>query len=109
MLQPNENKVIETLSYGDRITKEKKTTFFERFEKNPARRIRRIYKKRLKRAGAKNLSSFWYMSPDEQVQLLRKQGVPEETIEEMKDLYEKARYSTDLVTDVEVERMRTIL
>ena len=49
------------------------------------------------------------MSPDEQVQLLRKQGVPEETIEEMKDLYEKARYSTDLVTDVEVERMRTIL
>lgn len=103
------DRVIENLSFGERITKEKKMGFFERFEKNPARRIRRIYKKRLKRAGAKNLSSFWYMSPDEQVQLLRKQGVSEETIEEMKDLYEKARYSTDLVTDVEVERMRTIL
>ncbi len=103
------DKVIETISYDERITKEKKTTFFERFEKNPARRIRRIYKKRLKRAGAKNITSFWYMAPDEQVQLLRKQGVPEETIDEMKDLYEKARYSTDLVTDVEVERMRTIL
>ena len=103
------DKVIESLSFGEKITKEKKTRFFERIEKHPAKRIRRLYKKRLKRAGAKNISSFWYMAPDEQVQLLCKQGVPEETIEEMKDLYEKARYSTDLVTDVEVERMRTIL
>lgn len=103
------DKVIESLSFGEKITKEKKTRFFERIEKHPAKRIRRLYKKRLKRAGAKNISSFWYMAPDEQVQFLRKQGVPEKTIEEMKDLYEKARYSTGLVTDAEVERMRTIL
>ncbi len=102
------DKVIESLSFGKEITKEKKTRFFERTEKHAAKRIRRIYKKRLKRAGAKNISSFWYMAPDEQVKILRKQGVPEETIDEMKDLYEKARYGADLVTDVEVERMRTI-
>ena len=102
------DKVIESLSFGKEITEEKKTRFFERTEKHAAKRIRRIYKKRLKRAGAKNISSFWYMAPDEQVKILRKQGVPEETIDEMKDLYEKARYGADLVTDVEVERMRTI-
>ena len=103
------DKVIENLSFGERVTKEKKPGFFERFERNPARRIRRIYKKRLKRAGAKSISSFWYMSPDEQVQFLRMQGMSEETIDEMKVLYEKARYSTDLVTDADVERMRSII
>lgn len=103
------DKVIESLSFGEKVTKEKKTRFFERIEKHPAKRIRRIYKKRLKRIGAKGAHSFWYMSPEEQVQILHKQGVSEETMSEIKDLYEKARYSTDLITDVEVERMRTIL
>ena len=103
------DKVVESLSFGKSVSKERKPRLSERIEKNPAKRIRRIYKKRLKRIGAKNTSSFWYMSPNEQVQLLRKQGVSEEIIAEIKDLYEKARYSEDLVTDTEVERMRTIL
>lgn len=103
------DKVIESLSFGDKITREKKTGFFERFERSPARRIRRIYKKSLKRAGAKHMPNMRYMSPDEQVQFLRKQGLSEEAIDEMKLLYEKARYSRDLVTDSEAERMRAIL
>lgn len=103
------DRVIEALSFGIGITKERKPRFFERFERSPARRIRRIYKKSLKRVGAKHMSNFGYMSPDEQVQFLRKQGISEEAIDEIKYLYEKARYSADLVTDAEVERMRTIL
>lgn len=103
------DKVIETLSYDVRVRREKKSRFFERFERNPAKRIRRIYKKSLKRADTKNVSAFWYMSPDEQVQFLRKQGVSEETIDEIKTLYEKARYSADLVTEEEAERMQAII
>lgn len=103
------DRVIEALSFGAEITKERKPRFFERFERSPARRIRRIYKKSLKRAGAKHMPNLRYMSPDEQVQFLRKQGMSEETIDEMKSLYEKARYSADLVTESEAERMRAIL
>ena len=103
------DKVVESLSFGKGVAKERKPRLFERIEKNPAKRIRRIYKKRLKRIGAKNISAFSYMSPNEQVQSLRKQGMSEDIIAEIQDLYEKARYSEDLVTDKEVERMRTIL
>lgn len=103
------DRVIEALSFGAEITKEKKPRFFERFERSPARRIRRIYKKSLKRVSAKQMPSLRYMSPDEQVQFLHKQGMSEEAIDEMKSLYEKARYSSELVTESEVERMRAIL
>ena len=55
------------------------------------------------------MSGLAYMSPDEQVQFLRKQGMSEEAIDEIKALYEKARYSKDVVTETEAERMRAIL
>ena len=103
------DKLIEALSFGAEITKERKPGFFERFERSPARRIRRIYKKSLKRVGAKRISSLAYMSPEEQVQFLRKQGRSEEAIDEIKTLYEKARYSKDVVKETEAERMRAIL
>lgn len=103
------DKVIETLSHDVRIKKERKSRFFERFERNPAKRIRRIYRRGLQRKEPKNISAFWYMSPDEQVQFLRKQGMPEETISEIIALYEKARYSADSVTEEEAERMRAII
>lgn len=103
------DKVIETLSHDIRIKKQRKSRFFEKFERNPAKRIRRIYRKSLQRKEPKNISVFWYMSPDEQVQFLRKQGMPEETICEIIALYEKARYSADSVTEEEAERMRAII
>ncbi|MBR2401772.1 MAG: hypothetical protein IKB01_03230, partial [Lachnospiraceae bacterium] len=59
--------------------------------------------------GAQSMSRLEYLSPDEQVQFLRKQGMSEEAIDEIKALHEKARYSADLVTESEAERMRAIL
>ena len=103
------DKVIEALSFGSDIAKERKPRFFERLERSPARRIRRIYKKSLKRISAKYLSNLRYMSPDEQVEILRKQGMSEEATDEIKMLYEKARYSADLVTESEAARMKAIL
>lgn len=105
----DENKVVESLSYGDGIAKERKARFFARQEQNPARRIRKIYKKNMKRLGAKRISRFSYMAPEEQVKLLRDQGTDEETIREIKSLYEKARYSSELLTDNEVDYMRRIM
>ena len=105
----DENKVVESLSYGDGIAKERKARFFARQEQNPARRIRKIYKKNMKRLGAKRISRFSYMLPEEQVKLLREQGTDEETIREIKSLYEKARYSSELLTDNEVDYMRRIM
>ena len=49
------------------------------------------------------------MLPEEQVKLLREQGTDEETIREIKSLYEKARYSSELLTDNEVDYMRRIM
>ena len=100
------DKVIESLSVGHEVAKKKKPVFFEGHEKSAVRRIRKIYKKCLKRTGAKRIPKFQYMTPDEQVELLRNQGMPEETIEEIKYLYEKARYSENLVTEKDVEQMR---
>lgn len=105
----DENKVVESLSYGDKVTKEKKTRFFARQEQNPARRIRKIYKKNMKRLGAKRISRFSYMAPEEQVKLLREQGTDEETVRKISALYEKARYSSELLTDNEVDYMRRIM
>lgn len=103
------DKVIEALSFGSKITKERKHGFFERFERSPVKRIRRVYKKSLKRIGAQRMSRLEYLSPDEQVQFLRNKGLSEEAIDEIKTLYEKARYSAELVTESEAERMRAIL
>ena len=63
----------------------------------------------MKRLGAKRISGFSYMLPEEQVKLLREQGTDEETIREIKSLYEKARYSSELLTDNEVDYMRRIM
>lgn len=104
-----EDRVIEALSLGDEVKKEKKSRFFEKFDRSPAKRIRRIYRKRLKKIVVKHQSSLKYMSPAEQMEFLRKQDVSEEVIGAIQSLYEKARYSAELVTEADAERMREIL
>lgn len=102
------NKVIESLSFSEEIGKERKSRFFERFERNPAKRIRKIYKKHLKRLAQKRTCDLQYLSPNQQVELLYEQGVSKETIEEIKRLYEDARYSANPVTDAQAEYMRKL-
>ena len=102
----DDNKEVEALSHGVKVTREKKTRFFARGEQTPARKIRRIYKKNMKRLGAKRISGFSHMTPEEQVKLLRERGTDEATIGAIRSLYEKARYSSDFVTDGEVEFVR---
>ena len=104
-----DDRVVEALSLGDEVQKQKKKKFFERFDRNPAKRIRKRYKKSFKQTDTKYLSRLKYLSPNEQVEFLREQGLDETAVMEIQSLYEKARYSTEPVTEADVERMRTIL
>ena len=102
------NKVIESLSFGEGTHKERKSRFFERLERNPAKRIRKIYKKNLKRLAQKRTCDLSYLSPKQQVELLYEQGASKETIEEIKRLYEDARYSANPMTEAQAEHMRKL-
>ena len=68
-----------------------------------------IYKRRMKRLQKQKKMSLRYLVPEEQVDLLREEGVSEESREDIQLLYEKARYSTEEVTDKEVGRFRSML
>ena len=49
------------------------------------------------------------MSPREQLAFWKKEGVEPEAAEEVRRLYEKARYSQGQVTEEEAERMKILL
>lgn len=101
--------VVEALDDVEKVGDKKKKRFFERFQRSPARRVRKIYKKNMRKLGIKQMARFSYMSPDEQVQVLHEKGYGENTVEEVRSLYEKARYGVDIVTNAEADRMRSIM
>ena len=106
-LRKDGDKVIEALSFTHDTRHKRNKRFFEKLERNPAKSIRKLYKKNMKRLVAEYKLKFQYMSPEEQVQLLHKKVPDEDVIKKICSLYEKARYSEDVVTDAEVERMRS--
>ena len=78
-------------------------------ENNASRRIRKMYKKNMSKSGEKNLREFPYMTPGEQVQRREETYDFKGDSGEVRELYEKARYGKDAVTDSDVEKMRGIL
>lgn len=78
-------------------------------ENNASRRIRKMYKKNMSKSGEKNLRDFPYMTPDAQVQRREETYDFKGDSEEVRELYEKARYGKDVATDSDVEKMRGIL
>ncbi len=100
------DKIVESLTVGERVLKERKIRQYDKGEQNSSKKIRKLYKKNMKRLGAKRIAGFSYMSPEEQVKLLRDKGLDEDTVREIKCLYEKARYSSERVEDAEVNYMR---
>ncbi len=104
-----EEEVRESLLKREHVSKKRMEGFFEQLEQTPAKRVRRIYKRRMKRFQKQKKLSFRYLVPEEQVDLLKEEGVSEESREDIQLLYEKARYSTEDVTDKEVGRFRSML
>lgn len=99
----NDNQVVEILEERVAIPKERKR-FSLHIEHNPAKRIRKIYKKQLKRIGEQRIERLRYMTPDEQLKFLREKEVEETAIKEIQALYEKARYSKETIQESDVAR-----
>lgn len=104
-----EDRVVEKLSYTERVEKKRRKSFFEGFERTPSKRIRKLYKKSMIKLGAKKMERFHFMTPEEQVALLREQGMDEKVVKEIKNIYEKARYHEQIVTEKEQEKLRIMI
>ena len=104
-----DSRLIESLPFELTVSGTRRSRIFERFDRNPAGMIRRMYKKKIRGTANGGAERFAYLSPEEQVALLCAQGMAGETADEIVALYEKARYTTDTVTDADVERFRTIV
>lgn len=107
--RPEEEEVRESLLKREHVARKNKEGFLEQLDQTPAKRVRRIYKRRMKRVQKQKKISFRYLAPEEQVELLRGEGVPKESREDIQVLYEKARYSTEAVSDREVGHFRSML
>ncbi len=70
----------------------------------PAKKIRKIYKKKIKSSLKKNSSILKASTPNEQKKLA---GLSGEGTEEFVELYHKARYSNEECTEDDVEKMRS--
>lgn len=102
--------VTEPLTRREKLSRQKRERHFsEVFGRSPARSIRKIYKKHMKRLEKERGISLACMSPREQLAFWKEEGVEREAAEEVRLLYEKARYSQGQVTEEEAERMKILL
>ena len=102
--------VTEPLTRREKLSKQKRQKEFAALPpRSPARRIRKIYKKHMKRLEKERGISLACMSPREQLAFWKEEGVEPEAAEEVRRLYEKARYSQGQVTEKEAERMKILL
>lgn len=104
-----DNRLIESLAFEQAVSKERKSRILERFDRNPAGKIRRMYKRKVGKTANDETKQLAYLSPEEQVKLLCESGIAGEMADEIVELYEKARYTKDMVTDGDVERFRAVV
>ena len=107
--ETEEELVREKLYVGKEKSKVRKGRIFQRFEQNPTKKVRRIYKRNMQKLDQVDIRQFPYLNPEEQVEKLGSYKVEKETREEIKEIYERARYSTEKVTDADAKRMHTIM
>lgn len=107
--QEDDNLQVEKLKADKRVSRAKRRQNMRQLESNATRRIRKIYKKNMYKLGEQKLRDFPYMTPDEQVQKHKEVHSQTGDVTEVRDIYEKARYGKEMVTDADVERMRTIM
>lgn len=99
---------VEPLTTKERIPRAKRRSVFEAFEQNPAKRIRRSYRRTLRRMRFSD--RLRCMSPSEQMEAFAKErGLTAQTREEITGIYEKARYANEAVSEAEAKRMMELL
>ncbi len=99
---------VEPLTMRKKLTKGKQKKFLDTFDRSPAKKIRRIYRKSLKTFGSSG--NLEYLSPAEQMEsLAEKSSFVNARREEILMIYEKARYSESETTEAEAKRMQELL
>ena len=106
-LQKDSSIVVERITrLDDKINP--RHMFRRNTDKKHLNRIRKMYRKILKKQGAKNVAQIHYMSPQEQLHVLCKDAYTEQDLQELQQLYEKARYSSSDITADEIAKFKTI-
>ncbi len=99
---------VEPLTMRKKLTKGKQKKFLDTFDRSPAKKIRRIYRKSFKTFGSSG--NLEYLSPAEQMEsLAEKSSFVNARREEILMIYEKARYSESETTEAEAKRMQELL
>jgi len=107
--ETEEQLVREKLYVGKEKSVVKQRRLFRRTEQTPARKVRKIYKRNMQKLDDTDVRQFSYLNPEEQVGRLQAYRVDEATREEIKEIYERARYSAEKVTDADAKRMQAIM
>lgn len=98
---------VEPLTVRKKLPKGERKRFSEAFDRTPAKKIRRIYRKSLKPFGQNG--NLEYLSPMEQMEALAEnENAAYAGRDEILLLYEKARYSEMEITETEVRRMQEL-
>lgn len=98
----------EPLTMRQKLPKERRKGFFQAFDRSPAKRIRRLYRKSLRTIWRNGKIECF--CPKEQLESNAvKDHFQKEEREEILKLYEKARYSAAEVTEAELKRMQELL
>ncbi len=101
--------VVEKMTANVRVKHSQKKKKKAVMESATARRIRKIYKKNLSKVEQRARKDFPRMAPEQQITAygqMQEEGVDKE---EICRLYEKARYSQEIITDEDVTKMKTIM
>ena len=107
--ETEEDLVREKLYVGKEKSTIKKKSIWSRREHTQARKVRKIYKRNLSKLGEKELQGFPYLSPKEQVDKLPDPQVKPEEKTEVLEIYERARYSIEKVSDADAKRLQEIM
>jgi len=102
------NVFVEKLAVEAKSTKMRKKRIDAIKGSGPAKQIRRIYKKRMTKIAQEEVEKFSHMAPKLQVQCLKEPDYDASTRKEIREIYEKARYGEDIVSNKDVEKMGTL-
>lgn len=106
-IREDANIVIERISRLDHKLN-KRNRFKRDGDKKSLNRIRKMYRKMLKRKGANDDVRIRFLTPKAQLDYLCKLDFKDQDLSELQQLYEKARYGNEEVSADDVARFKTI-
>ena len=104
-----ERLIREKLYVGKEKKPLQKARGFQRPNLSAAKKVRKIYKRNLTKQEDKYLRRFPYQNPDEQLETLTEHLPEEKRREEIREIYERARYSEEAVTEADVKRIHHLM